>query len=699
MSNIKDRIRRSRIIAPSMQGTVLVCIILALSIETFICNFRFWESLSFNNETILEIGSHGDGIRENSDGTYTVTDSGEASLEFTNLSCHIDNVELSLGKPDWYSTSWRDSTGPYLNYHFDVTDEGNNNYYSLPMRTYCENDSSSHWTRIHLSGKSTKFKIVFDEPSGTAISVESIKLNTVRPFAVSFTRLLLIGFVILLLRALRPGSKLYRIPLSSTSRSSIVIVLAAVTCEVAAAVFIGKVVTNGAIGEPYQNGSTVYDFNQYNHVADSLIHGQVRLNLPVSETLRDMENPYDTQERESLLLEAGETYYMDYAYYKGNYYSYFGVLPAITLFLPYKIITGSDLSTSTAVMITSLLYIICLNYLISEALRYARKGRTIGNWLLASISIVTTSGFLYLIYLPQLYSLPILMGLSLSFVGLALWMNAQHKSDSISYCHRELIAGSTCIALSLLCRPQYFLLVLLAFPVFWKGIVNRKGFFSKTGAGNTLDIIIPCLIVGSAAMLYNYARFDSPFDFGASYNLTGSDMTHRQIVLGRTIPALFQYLFQMPSISASYPFISAANMSTDFQGYWFYEPFLGGFIAFSPICLLIFGIEKPIIYKYKSTYKLCLTMIGLAIGILFLDFQIASVTTRYFNDFSWLLLISDHIMLSLENQNVGPRRISTLLVALGFCLNILALFSAGRYTPMSVYCPTMYYGLKTWLLH
>lgn len=45
--------------------------------------------------------------------------------------------------------------------------------------------------------------------------------------------------------------------------------------------------------------------------------------------------------------------------------------------------------------------------------------------------------------------------------------------------------------------------------------------------------ILPYIIVAAGVMYYNAARFGSPFDFGANYNLTFNDMTLRGFRIDR----------------------------------------------------------------------------------------------------------------------------------------------------------------------
>ena len=83
-----------------------------------------------------------------------------------------------------------------------------------------------------------------------------------------------------------------------------------------------------------------------------------------------------------------------------------------------------------------------------------------------------------------------------------------------------------------------------------------------------MSVIAPFILVAIPVMLYNGIRFGSVFDFGAAYNLTGSDMTSRGIDLSRSLPALFQYLLQPLNICARYPYVFGVDMAVDYQGYY-----------------------------------------------------------------------------------------------------------------------------------
>ena len=97
------------------------------------------------------------------------------------------------------------------------------------------------------------------------------------------------------------------------------------------------------------------------------------------------------------------------------------------------------------------------------------------------------------------------------------------------------------------CRPQMELFAFLAVPIFWPRYIGQKRLRSRAGAGEAAAFLLPVVLVAAGLMWYNAARFGSPFDFGANYNLTGNDMTQRGFNAVRIGPAVFTSLFERPS--------------------------------------------------------------------------------------------------------------------------------------------------------
>ena len=172
-----------------------------------------------------------------------------------------------------------------------------------------------------------------------------------------------------LYRVFRRKSRIWRVPLDLSRRPQriAVCILLAVMCVF----LVGFSRVSGQAawlerGAVYEEGiQAVQDGNQYNHLADAFLAGRVDLDLPQSEILLSMENPYDTPLRQQLNASAHEPIYWDYAFHDGKYYCYFGALPCVLTFLPFKAITGHDLRTDYVVVLFA-----CLAVIAGAALLY-----------------------------------------------------------------------------------------------------------------------------------------------------------------------------------------------------------------------------------------------------------------------------------------------------------------------------------------
>ena len=106
--------------------------------------------------------------------------------------------------------------------------------------------------------------------------------------------------------------------------------------------------------------------------------------------------------------------YWDYAYYEGHWYSYFGVLPAALLFVPYRLITGQMLPTAAAEQFLVLLFIIFFSLLVLRVIH-----RVMPKTSLAAASLITVSALLgaqvgYLAYRTNFYQVPFAASLALT---------------------------------------------------------------------------------------------------------------------------------------------------------------------------------------------------------------------------------------------------------------------------------------------
>lgn len=137
------------------------------------------------------------------------------------------------------------------------------------------------------------------------------------------------------------GSRLWKVPLNTSSvRQRVTLgVLLTVPGLVTVAAVAWQLVSAVPLSF-HTDGMYTYDYDQYDHVARALLDGHAWLDLDVPDALRDADNPYDVTTRQQLLADGVSPVYWDYAFFDGRWYSYFGVVPALLLFVPYRAITS-----------------------------------------------------------------------------------------------------------------------------------------------------------------------------------------------------------------------------------------------------------------------------------------------------------------------------------------------------------------------
>lgn len=454
-------------------------------------------------------------------------------------------------------------------------------------------------------------------------------------------------------------------------------------------------------GETKFDGAVYDDGQQYAYLADSIIEGHTWLDLEVPDWLAQMDNPYDAEERFRLASETGEPFYWDFAFYDGHYYCYFGVLPALVAFVPFKLLTGTDLRTDYAVAFFSLLLSIAIALFLYRFMRRYFPNSSLGAYLLAFMMFATGCGILTQAFYPLFYSLPPLAGLACIFFGFTAWVCARRPDGSMSI--PMLALGALLVAGTLACRPQMFLAFFVAIPLFWREIAEERVFFSKKGIGNTLAVILPLVVVVALVMLYNKARFGSLTDFGAAYNLTGFDMTAKSggIDPRAIVAALGFYILMPPYLSGSFPFLQPVIWYGDIH----VEPFYGGFFAFTPAAIALVGIvhfRKDL--KGRRLFGLCVTCIVIALVLMLLSAQVASISMRYFSDFAWALTIPALcVWLAWMDSAEGNRKrllvataLFAALVLIGVFLSYWSLLADGRYGEMAYMNPNVYGMIASW---
>lgn len=504
-------------------------------------------------------------------------------------------------------------------------------------------------------------------------TVQAVLANVPRPMDFSLLRLAAVYLALLALWGLRPGAAAWH-EAYLTHRAKYrpaVLVLGCMLCLLAAAAPFADARNSGVATSFYNvenwDGESRITFTQhisdwqndsaaqYGALAHSLLNGRLDLQRDPPAAMAEMQNPYDTAARQSAAPDA----LWDVAYYQGRYYVYFGIVPCLLFQLPFELLTGvPDLPPSLAMIVMAWLLILAVFGLVRQAAQRWFPSASAAACLLAAAGIAGGSQVYYLLLRPSVYEYAILCGAA--FVLLALWQWLCAANTPVQH-HGKIMLhmalGSLCMALVAGCRPQMELFAVLCLPIFWPQYIRQKRLRSKQGITEAIAFVLPVILVALGLMAYNAARFGSPFDFGANYNLTSNDMTHRGFRIGRLAPALFTYFLSLPVVQAVFPYLAGTKMQTNFMGMTITEVFYGGALVSLPLLWAFAALPllRRRMARQKDLCAMVLLPVLLAVILAALDCQMAGVLYRYLSDYLTPLLFAAALVWLWAESALAPR--------------------------------------------
>lgn len=631
------------------RSIVKICLA-GLLVEMFVFNFRHWESV--NNHEIVDFSfSTGNGVVDQGDGIFKFGE-GEKYLEFTEINQKLNTIYLEM------EVLYGDIDEPILLQQL-ARDESHELYYWLPDREILYLQKKSQYITYHLYGECKSIKIFPMLNDNTQVRI-TYTLNPVIPMFFSWKRMLALWMVCIFFYLLRPASFIYKMAFLEMGRGKSI------------ALFLFFIIHLFCFGmvvrmNPFFQVEGPVNQQEYQKLAESISQGKAYiLDIP-SSSLVEMGNPYDFALRSQVMSEAGEEFLWDYAYYEGKYYVYFGVVPEILFFLPYYLLTGSHLRNYQVIFVGAACMLLGVMGIVYQVIKKCFPQTSLGVWYLLTEIIVTGSGVIYMCKRPDMYTVPIIMGLGFGLLGIWSFLqidrNGKHSLQYIGI-------GSLCMAMIAGCRPQLFLMILFPVLFFHKYIFSFKYFKSCRGIKTSAAFLFPMIIIAGFLMYYNYIRFGSVFDFGANYNLTFNDMRNRGFVWDRIPLGIVAYLFAPIKLVLDFPFIEANYFKTNYMGVTISEATFGGIFAVN-----LFTWMGPLLIFLRNHIKKNIVMSGaflcMAVGItvIIIDTEMSGILMRYFSDFSVFFLFAGFLAwLLLYQKAAGEIAKKSLIAFLVLCL-------------------------------
>jgi hypothetical protein len=435
---------------------------------------------------------------------------------------------------------------------------------------------------------------------------------------------------------------------------------------------------------------------QYNRfLVDALLAGRTYLDAGRPEMLLVAERPYDLQWLEANGYHRDYWWFSDWAYYEGKFYSYFGIVPAIILYVPYKMITGEYLSNNAGIFIFIAIATVLLAALWRHCVKKYMPKIPFVFYLLAFLALFFASGLFVPLRFTRFYSIVKAGGFMFVIAGIFLLLKSIDKEQKL--CKLKVFFGCLCFALAVGCRPGSALVSVLVPVVLWK----HRSF--KLAA----LILLPYVLIAIPLCYYNYIRFGSIFDFGFTYNMTNlNNIAYYQMhQFGRiinTFTSFITYWLFTCRYSFAFPYVENHHNTglLSFPTRIFYDKGVG-MINF-PVVFCLFFFFKSMFSKIKpKSFYLPVTFLIIAIATIFANAYLVGHSGRYVVDFAVFIIFASifgaYYWYNSETSHANQKknRLKAIYVLLSLTIFVgLMLFAGNISNDPSPSDPVMYRYLR-----
>ena len=368
----------------------------------------------------------------------------------------------------------------------------------------------------------------------------------------------------------------------------------------------------------------------FNQLVAGFRSGELSLKREPPAELAKLADPYDPKQNAAYRLH-------DASYYRGKYYIYYGVTPALVLFWPYVALTGHYLAQKWAVVIFCSAAFAVAAALVWRIGRRCFPGVGAGVLLAMVGALGTVNGAAFLLRRPEMYEVSTSCAYAFVMAALAaIWCSLGEGRGPVAW----TALASLLLGLAVGARPTFvFGAACVIIPVAWlmqpRGGPRVGGTYGwKLG----LAAFAPLAAIGVGLAAYNYARFGNPLEFGMKYLMMGQKVTRYFVLDWRYIWLNVRLYFLLPTgLMEYFPFVRGVAVPPLPAGYGFTEDTFG---IFPNIPFLLLAFAAPLAWSGRDPqearrlrlFTCAVAWVALTSVAVLLAFVVASI--RYELDFT-----------------------------------------------------------------
>jgi len=241
---------------------------------------------------------------------------------------------------------------------------------------------------------------------------------------------------------------------------------------------------------------------------EAWLSGHTYLKIRPSPELAKLSDPYDPRQNAPYRD-------IDLSYYRGKYYLYMGGGPILMLLAPWRLLTGTYLREATAVAVFDLGgSLLGLAVLVAAWRRHFPRSR---GGLVAGGAFTVSLGSVALLHLDRVDWHEVAQS-GATFCLAAAGATAWAALGASRHARMWLGAAGLACGLSVACRPSFVPAVILPLPICLALAAGMKSRTTSPGlrafAACAAWPALSLAVAAAGVMLYNQARFGSPFEFG-----------------------------------------------------------------------------------------------------------------------------------------------------------------------------------------
>ncbi len=536
------------------------------------------------------------------------------TISFENVGCEMKNLCIEVD----------DERCRYVNAEITFTDE------NFAKQTGAWRNS--HTARLYFGagernivsvsafGKVGSLTIEFPDENAYPFRVTAVSLNAQPGFRFRPFRLAVMLFICF---AIELG--LWRLPFGK-SDPVLVMTGAAVLCVIVLAFPFALSATHEyklLADYPLEDKFTS---DQYQQLTSAFLERRLSINVDCDEAqFASLQNPYDLSERD----EVGATGdFWDRAYYNGKFYSYFGVVPVFTVYYPVYFLTGKLPVARLASAIVTCYAIVFLSLLYALVLKRFCKGVPLIPALLGQAALIFGTMILPLNAEEVFYSIAVISGIG-SLAAFLFFLLTAYYEESFKKRIVYLVLSGIAAVFIAGSRPSLLIYCAAALvPAFF--ILGSKSEKPGRKLAYVCSIGVPVVLGAGALMAYNYMRFDSPFEFGFSYQLTVSSAAANTLTLAYLPAMLYHYFLEQPEYSLTFPYLDVNWHDLGaYPRFTFVHCCVGAFAFPAAWGVFLYPAAKR---KDRFKSRFTLSLLVLAVLLAFVDMCKAGALYRYTAD-------------------------------------------------------------------